>query len=63
MNSKSYSKAVAARQAVGSNPTSPIKIISQTDSENIDVAVVAAATTEIKYKGVWHKRLYKREFF
>jgi len=38
-------------------------MISQTDQETIDVAVVAAATTEIKYKGVRRgERLYTREF-
>ena len=64
MNSISYGKRSPRRQAVGSNPTSPILIVSQTDQEKIDVAVIAAATTEIKYKGVRRgERLHTREFF
>ena len=48
MSSRRYRRAVAAATGRGFKSHQPEKIISQTDSEKIDVAVVAAATTEIK---------------
>jgi hypothetical protein len=58
-----YGRAVAARrQAVGSNPTTPIELRFYKYGYAAGVAVLVSGT-EIKYKGVWHKRLYTRESF
>jgi hypothetical protein len=47
---------------MGSNPTSPIDLQVCKNGYAADVAVLVSST-EIKYKGGWHKRLYPREFF
>ena len=53
---------VRDQEAVGSNPTSPIDPRVWKNGYVAGVAVLVSST-EIKYKGVWHKRLYTHEFF
>jgi hypothetical protein len=57
-----YSRAVAAATDRGFIPPARLTFGFARTEYAAGVAVLVSST-EIKYKGVWHKRLYTREFF